>query len=328
MIARQYDNLSRRLEVIGDLPEGWEWAMLVKVDGAQDIIYLEPMGGGAGVTLTRDQLALAGYYSLQLRGTQGDVVRHTNITQTFVPESLTGTGQWPSVPSEFLQVESRILELNQHPPIPGEDGFWQIWDPDTDQYETSAFPLPEGGSGADVTAAGIRDALGYTPANEETVSQLSEDLASKNFRHIVTMENTVDNTVTLLTVDVDVNGNPFSLDEICMICYCPIQETGNQMQLYFGFQNNHNEFFCAANFMHNTTERSSVINVVRRPDGNTRAEMFSSAIGSEWIAGSTSSNNTVCSRTDTTEKIKEVKLYNPSGFPVGVKVEVYGRDSV
>ena len=26
----QYDNLSCRLEVLGSLPEGWDWAMLVK----------------------------------------------------------------------------------------------------------------------------------------------------------------------------------------------------------------------------------------------------------------------------------------------------------
>lgn len=144
MIARQYDNLSRRLEVIGDLPEGWEWAVLVRANGAEDIISLEPMEGGAGITLTRDQVSVAGYYSLQLRGTQGQVVKHTNIVQTVVPESLTGSGQWPCVPSEFLQVERRILELNEHPPVPGESGFWLIWNPATDQYEGSEFPLPDG----------------------------------------------------------------------------------------------------------------------------------------------------------------------------------------
>lgn len=98
MIARQYDNLSRRLDVVGELPEGWSWELLVRADGREAVIELEPTDGGAGITLTRDQLSIAGYYSLQLRGTKGEVVKHTNIAQPFVPESLTGTGQWPSAP--------------------------------------------------------------------------------------------------------------------------------------------------------------------------------------------------------------------------------------
>lgn len=104
LIARQYDNLSRRLEVVGDLPVGWDWAVLVRAEGtegAEDIIALKPMDGGVGTTLDRNQLSISGYYSLQLRGTRGEVVKHTNIVQAFVPESLTGNGHWPSVPVSF-----------------------------------------------------------------------------------------------------------------------------------------------------------------------------------------------------------------------------------
>ena len=143
LLARQFDNLSRRLEVSGDLPDGWDWAMLVQVGNAMDIIPLEPTRDGVGHTLTEDQLSLSGYYTLQLRGTQGQVVRHTNVIQTFVADSLSGTGTWPTVPSEFLEVERRIAQLNAHPPIPNGDGFWKIWNPDTGIYETSLLPLPE-----------------------------------------------------------------------------------------------------------------------------------------------------------------------------------------
>lgn len=142
-IARQYDNLSRELAVLGDLPEGWKWDMLVECGKQLNIITLAPIEGGVGVTLTEDMLSLSGPYAMQLRGTQGEVVRHTNIIQAFIPKSLSGDAQWPEVPSEFSQMEARIQELNDHPPYPGDNGYWMVWDLDTHDYTESAIPLPE-----------------------------------------------------------------------------------------------------------------------------------------------------------------------------------------
>lgn len=145
VIARQYDNLSVSLIVVGDLPDGWEWAMLVECQGNLNIIPLSPVEGGVGATLTDDMLALSGYYTMQLRGTQGDVVRHTNQIQVFIPESLSGDAQWPEVPSEFSEIEQTIIAINNNPPKPGVNGFWMIYNPETGQYEESDIPLPEGG---------------------------------------------------------------------------------------------------------------------------------------------------------------------------------------
>lgn len=142
-IARQYDNLSRELTVLGDLPEGWKWDMLVECGKQLNIITLAPIEGGVGVTLTEDMLSLSGVYFMQLRGTQDEAVRHTNIIQTFIPKSLSGDAQWPEVPSEFSQMEARIQELNDHPPYPGDNGCWMVWDLDTHAYTESAIPLPE-----------------------------------------------------------------------------------------------------------------------------------------------------------------------------------------
>ena len=79
---------------------------------------------------------------LQLRGTQGEAVKHTNVISVYVPGSLSGDAKWPEVPSEFSQMEQRIRELNEHPSIPGENGFWLVWDADKHEYAESAFPLP------------------------------------------------------------------------------------------------------------------------------------------------------------------------------------------
>ena len=147
VIARQYDNLSCSLTVVGDIPDGWDWAMLVECSGNLNIIALSPVEGGVGAVLTDDMLALSGYYTMQLRGTQGEVVRHTNQIEVFIPESLSGDAQWPEVPSEFSQVEQNIIDLNNNPPKPGINGFWMIYNPETGEYEQSDIPLPGGGGG-------------------------------------------------------------------------------------------------------------------------------------------------------------------------------------
>lgn len=148
VLARQYDNLTRELRIEGDMPQGWDWDLLVQAEEMLDIIRLMPGENSLSVTLTAEMLALSGFYLLQLRGTQGEKVRHTNSIRVFVPESLSGDAQWPELPTAFSQAEADIRELNAHPPIPGENGFWQLWDLETEQYLPSELPLPAGGSGS------------------------------------------------------------------------------------------------------------------------------------------------------------------------------------
>lgn len=143
-VARQYDNLTRRLEIVGDLPEGWDWTLLVEADREHlDLIALRPMEGGLGVDLTAEMLALSGYYTIQLRGNQGELARHTNQVRIFIPSSLSGDANWPELPSEFSQAEADIRALNAHPPIPGDGGYWLVWDLDGEKYVTSNLPLPD-----------------------------------------------------------------------------------------------------------------------------------------------------------------------------------------
>lgn len=146
LIARQYDNLSRRIDVEGDLPAGYTWQLLVQSGGNADTLLLQPTETGAGAVLTADNLSKSGEYYIQLRGVleaDGVTRRHTNVVSAYIPESLTGLGTWPEVPTEFAQVEARILELYQHPPIPGSNGYWLVWDTDKDDYVESQLALPD-----------------------------------------------------------------------------------------------------------------------------------------------------------------------------------------
>lgn len=144
-IARQYDNLSRRIDVTGDLPEGFTWRLLVRCGSNADTILLTHTDTGVGAVLTADNLSVAGEYEIQLKGTAADGVttRHTNIAVTCIPRSMTGVGAWPQVPTEFTQIEANITELYQHPPIPGSNGYWLVWDADKDEYVESQLALPE-----------------------------------------------------------------------------------------------------------------------------------------------------------------------------------------
>lgn len=178
-IARQYDNLTRRLEIVGDLPEGWDWTLLVEADREHlDLIALRPMEGGLGVDLTAEMLALSGYYTIQLRGNQGELARHTNQVRIFIPSSLSGDANWPEVPSEFSQMEANIRELGEHPPIPGDGGYWLVWDLERNEYVTSDLPLPNVSVGPAGKAATIK--VGETVTGDPGTQAAVENTGTEN----------------------------------------------------------------------------------------------------------------------------------------------------
>lgn len=178
VIARQYDNLTRRLEILGDIPEGWSWTLLVQADKHLDLIALTPMEGGLGVDLTAEMLAVSGYYTVQLKGVRGELVRHTNQVRIFIPDSLSGDANWPEVPSEFSQMEANIRELNEHPPVPGDEGFWLVWDLERGEYVTSDLPLPNVSVGPAGKAATIK--VGETVTGDPGTQAAVENTGTEN----------------------------------------------------------------------------------------------------------------------------------------------------
>ena len=147
LLGYQYDNLTRELVVQGDLPEGWTWDILVSANGNSDTWPLALGDGQASITLTDDNLSVRGEYYLQLRGTNGDQVRHTNVITAYNSRSLSGAGQWPTLPTEWIQAEKDIKELNAHPPVPGSNGYWLLWDLSSHSYQESDLPFPVGPAG-------------------------------------------------------------------------------------------------------------------------------------------------------------------------------------
>ena len=135
LTLQQNDHLSRGLTVSGPLPEGWDWDMLVQTDGQMDVWPLtRRQSGGVSIVLSARQLGPGGFYRMQLRGTQGEVTRHTNVITIFVPRSLCGDRQWPTLPTEFTELERRIRAIRDeaeryvnHPPVIRDETWW-LWD--------------------------------------------------------------------------------------------------------------------------------------------------------------------------------------------------------
>lgn len=122
ILARQYDNRVL-MEVAGDTPSGWSWAMLVQKGSSRDVWDLTPTADGLACELTREMLCLSGDYTVQLRGIAKDgTTRHTNRLQIYVPESITGEGVWPDAPSEFEQIERQLAALKIETETAAESG--------------------------------------------------------------------------------------------------------------------------------------------------------------------------------------------------------------
>ena len=143
--VRQYDNLTRRLEVSGDIPEGWSWAALLSIGDNLNIISLQYGEPGLYVDLTADMIPYAGKYNLQLKATQGEKARHTNIVQFTVNESMSGDVQWPELPSAFSQAVEQAQEAAntakeaalQYPKII--DGYWWVYDANSGKFVNSGI---------------------------------------------------------------------------------------------------------------------------------------------------------------------------------------------
>lgn len=142
IIARQYDNQSRTITITGALPEGWTWELLVRAgNDAYDEWPMTAQDNGIGCTLTAEMLAVSGYYTLQLRGKQGEVVRHTNTIRVFIPESLSGDAQWPELPTAFSDAVDRAEDAADraeaaavHQPVISDVKTWLVWDADKGEY--------------------------------------------------------------------------------------------------------------------------------------------------------------------------------------------------
>ena len=184
-VAMQFDNGSVRLEIVGEMPTGYDWELLVREpEGGMDILALEKQPDGVGVLLKRENLPKWGTYALQLRGTlqaDGTTQRHSTVAEVLVPESLSGDTAWPEIPAAFRQLEARLKELAAHPPKPGSEGYWMLWDAEEGAYHDSNLPVGPAGPQGPVGPAGPQGEPGPAYTAGENISISGSVIATKAF---------------------------------------------------------------------------------------------------------------------------------------------------
>ena len=87
-------------------------------------------------------------FDITLFGKGGTQEVPTNVVSLRLAKSNT---LWmPDAPEPQPSWLAKIIDLNNHPPIPGDNGYWMLWDTDRGTYVGSDLPLPEvsGGGGS------------------------------------------------------------------------------------------------------------------------------------------------------------------------------------
>lgn len=145
---RMLDNKTSSFDVIGNIPDGWEWQLLYTCDGNLNIVNMVHNENLLSVLLTAEMIPTDGIYNFQIKATKGELVKHTNIVRIYVDKSLSGNVQWPVIPTEFTDFEQVIKSYAEsakesaekaqdaviHAPLIGENGNWFVWNYNTSQY--------------------------------------------------------------------------------------------------------------------------------------------------------------------------------------------------
>lgn len=149
-LAFQKNNLVDSMVITVDTDETWQYKLDVKYpckdsNGKElyNVIDLTRVGNTCTAILQATMLPFNGKYTMQLRGISGNKVYHTDTFDVWVKYSIDPGKVYDPVPSEFYQIESNITSMNNHPPKPGNNGYWLVWNVTKQEYEESDIPLPE-----------------------------------------------------------------------------------------------------------------------------------------------------------------------------------------
>ncbi len=84
-------------------------------------------------------------FDVTLFGKRGTQEVPTNVVSLRLEKSNTLWEQNAPEPQQSWM--AKIIDLNNHPPVPGNKGYWMLWDTDRGAYVESDLPLPEVSSG-------------------------------------------------------------------------------------------------------------------------------------------------------------------------------------
>lgn len=154
-----------------------DWKDLNKICYLQRGEVSQPIDVVDGLVEVPEWFTQQDSFDVTLFGKSGDKEVPTNVVSLRLEKSNTLWEQ--DAPEPQPSWLAKVIDLNNHPSIPGENGYWLIWDTDSGAYVESELPLPAGGSGgtSDHSKLINRDAAGQHPMS--AVTGLVEALEGK-----------------------------------------------------------------------------------------------------------------------------------------------------
>lgn len=98
-----------------------------------DIVY---------TVLTSDMIPASGRYTGQFEISYGMMLMQTEMFDFWVENSVNLNKAYTPIPSTFTQLATNVALMQQHPPYPGDAGYWMIWNLSEGEYQQSNLPLP------------------------------------------------------------------------------------------------------------------------------------------------------------------------------------------
>ena len=156
-LGYQGDNLVDTIQVTVDKDSTWNYKLDMYKGKSKrfDSVLMVREGNICTVQLTNEILSYGGRYVFQLRGYTDTQTYHSDIFESWVNTSIEYQDDCKQgdckcdckLPTEFYQVEDNVTEINNHPPYPGDNNKWMIWDVDKHEYVESDIEVIGGGGG-------------------------------------------------------------------------------------------------------------------------------------------------------------------------------------
>lgn len=143
-LGYQGDNLVNTIQVTVDKDSTWNYKLDMYKGKSKcfDSVLMTREGNTCTVQLTNEILSYGGEYLFQLKGYTDTQTYHSDIFESWVNASIEYQDDCKQtdcrcLPTEFHQVEDNVIEINNHPPYPGDNGKWMIWNVDKHEYVES-----------------------------------------------------------------------------------------------------------------------------------------------------------------------------------------------
>lgn len=139
------NNLVDSISATVDTPEGYtNFTLKIYMNDPQqyNAIPFIREGNLVYTVLTSDMIPVGGRYTGQFEMSQGMMVMQTELFDFWVENSVNLNDAYTPIPSTFSQLATNVALMQQHPPYPGDAGYWMVWNLADGEYEQSIYPLP------------------------------------------------------------------------------------------------------------------------------------------------------------------------------------------